>query len=58
MPTIEQLAAHHWGEKAAMESHPECPYVRPDLARAWREGLRFARERFGGSGPLVTSEKS
>ena len=58
MPTIEQLAAHHWGEKAAMEGHPECPYVRPDLARAWREGLRFARERFGDGGRLVTSENA
>jgi hypothetical protein len=31
---------------------------RPDLARAWREGLRFARERFGDGGRLVTSENA
>jgi ribosome modulation factor len=54
MTTVEQAMARHWGEKAANEvtpgeAGPECPYTRPDLMRAWHEGLRTAVEWFYGA---------
>lgn len=53
MPTLDQLMARQRGEKAAFDADPQCPYVRPDLVRAWREGLRIGQERFADKGPLA-----
>ena len=37
--TQEEAIARHWGEKAQAENNPTCPYIRPDLFRAWTAGL-------------------
>jgi hypothetical protein len=43
MDRLDLDLARHWGEKAGAELAPTCPYVRPALVAAWREGVERAR---------------